>query len=119
MSTNKPIYKLLDWIDENKLNWNYLSKNKNAIKLLKKNQDKINWYYLSENINAIELLKENQNKIDWDYFSNNPTIFELDYKQMTKNIKPITEEILEKVYNPDRINRLMVIYNFKFEDWFN
>jgi hypothetical protein len=38
---------------------------------------------------------------------------------MTKIFKLLAQEILEKVYNPDRINRLMVIYNFKFEDWFN
>jgi len=36
MSLNKPIYKLRDWIDKNKVNWNYLSKNPNAIEILKK-----------------------------------------------------------------------------------
>jgi hypothetical protein len=30
------MYKLLNWIDKNKLNWNYLSLNSNAIHLLKK-----------------------------------------------------------------------------------
>jgi hypothetical protein len=38
---------------------------------------------------------------------------------MTKNFELINEEILEKALNPDRIKRLMVIYNFKFEVWFN
>jgi hypothetical protein len=42
-----------------------LSKNPNAIELLKENQDKINWFGLSKNPNAIELLKENQDKINW------------------------------------------------------
>ena len=42
---NKPIYKLLDWIDINKLDWNNLSRNKYAIELLKDNKDKIDWYY--------------------------------------------------------------------------
>ncbi len=50
--------KLRDWIDINKLNWEHLSINPNAIELLKENQDKINWDYLSENPNAIELLKK-------------------------------------------------------------
>jgi len=27
---NRPVYKLLDWIDESKLNWKMLSVNKNA-----------------------------------------------------------------------------------------
>jgi len=33
--------KLLDWIDESKINWEYLSLNTNAIELLEANQDKI------------------------------------------------------------------------------
>ena len=61
--------KLRDWIDINKINWDLLSKNPNAIELLKENQDKINWNILSLNPNAIELLKENQNKINWKYLS--------------------------------------------------
>ena len=43
---NKPIYKLYDWIDENKLDWDNLSLTPNAIQLLEANPDKINWYYL-------------------------------------------------------------------------
>jgi len=50
--------KLRDWIDINKINWNYLSLNPNAIELLKENQDKINWCFLSSNPNAIKLLKK-------------------------------------------------------------
>jgi len=61
---NNSIYKLLDWIDINNINWNNLSLNKNAIDLLKNNKDKIEWNNLSLNPNAIELLKENQDKID-------------------------------------------------------
>jgi hypothetical protein len=34
--------KLRDWIDINKLNWNELSFNSNAIELLKENPNKIN-----------------------------------------------------------------------------
>ena len=46
--------KLLDWIDINKIDWNTLSLNENAIELLKKNKNKINWGLLSLNSNAIE-----------------------------------------------------------------
>ena len=35
--------KLRDWIDINKINWDFLSLNKNAIELLKANPDKIDW----------------------------------------------------------------------------
>tara|TARA_B110000261_G_C12770263_1_gene232172 strand:+ start:197 stop:352 length:156 start_codon:yes stop_codon:yes gene_type:complete len=38
-----------------KINWNMLFLNPNAIELLKENPD---WYWLSINPNAIELLKE-------------------------------------------------------------
>jgi len=34
---------LLDWINLEQLSWKYLSKNPNAIDLLKDNQDKIDW----------------------------------------------------------------------------
>ena len=39
MSSFKPIYKLRDWIDINKLSWSLLSGNPNAIKLLEQNPD--------------------------------------------------------------------------------
>ncbi len=89
MSLNRPIWKLRDWIDKDKLNyyclsenekaidyllenpelieWNLFSRNSNpiAIELLEKNKHKINWSILSYNENAIELLKRNPDKIDW------------------------------------------------------
>ena len=83
-------YVLLDWIDENKLDWEFLSKNPNSIDLLKERikyekaltdaqfnrlENKINWKSLSENPNAIDLLKENQDKINWFVLSSNPAIF--------------------------------------------
>ena len=73
MSLNKPIWKLRDWIDIDKLEWDYLSlsTNKNAISLLEKNLDKIDWSNLSENKNAISLLEKNLDKIDWKYLSFN------------------------------------------------
>jgi len=42
-----------------------LSRNPNAIDLLKANPDKIHWSYLSSNPNAIDLLRDAQHKIDW------------------------------------------------------
>ena len=65
---NKPIYKLLDWIDESKLNWYHLFTNPKAVKLLEANQYKINQDYLSLNPNAIELLEANTYKNKWGLF---------------------------------------------------
>ena len=46
-------YKLKNWINIQNLDWSYLSNNINSIELLKKNPDKINWETLSANPNAI------------------------------------------------------------------
>lgn len=73
---------LLNWININDLNWCILSKNSNAIELLKDNYNKISWSNLSINPNAIELLKENQHKIDWFQLSENPSIFEIEHMPM-------------------------------------
>jgi len=88
-------YVLLDWIDKDKLNWELLSKNPNAIDLLKENIDKIDrsmWSILSANPNAIDLLKDKINyeksltydqylqletKIDWIMLSQNPNAINL------------------------------------------
>jgi len=65
-------YKLLDWIDIDKLDWVELSRNPNAIHLLEQNPDKICWKHLSRNPNAVFLLEQNQDKIDWAMLSRNP-----------------------------------------------
>ena len=53
---------LKNWINVEKLDWTYLSKNPNAIDLLEANPDKINWRYLSSNPEAIHILKTRRNK---------------------------------------------------------
>jgi hypothetical protein len=45
----------------NKINWNNLSLNPNAIRLLERNMDKINWNNFSLNPNAIRLLERTNN----------------------------------------------------------
>ena len=121
--------KLRDWIDINKINWDGLSINPNAIELLKENQDKIcwfnlsyntnsiellkknknkiNWIILSENPNAIELLKENQDKINWFRFSENSNIFTYDYKLMKETMKNsgIAEELMSVIFHPKNMNK--------------
>ena len=67
-----PHMKLKDWVDINKLNWHFLSNNKNAIGLLEQNMDKISWYNLSFNENAIYILEQNIDKISWNALSENP-----------------------------------------------
>ena len=94
-----------------KINFKYLLSNINAIELLKENQDKIDWYWLSSNINAIEILKENQDKINWKLLSKNPSIFTYDYEKIKNNFKDLKDEIIAKALHPDRLFKLMKIYN--------
>ena len=92
-NTNPKVIKLLEKQikeDPDSIDWEKLSGNPNAIKLLDRNKDKIVWAYLSSNSGAIELLKERieyeiklkkkdyallSNKIDWDSLAANPSIF--------------------------------------------
>ena len=99
--------KLRDWVDINKIDWNGLSFNSNAIELLKENKNKINWDCLSSNPNAIELLKENQDKINWWYFSQNSNIFTYDYKLMKEKMKNsgIAEELMSVIFHPKNMNK--------------
>jgi hypothetical protein len=46
--------KLLDWVPLEKLDWDGLSSNPDAIHLLDKNPDKIDWYWLSMNPGIFE-----------------------------------------------------------------
>ena len=75
---------------QDKLNFQLLSLNENAIEILKDNIDKIDWKNLSLNINAIELLKDNIDKIDWNNLSLNINAIEL----LKDNIDKINYENL-------------------------
>ena len=123
--------KLRDWVDSNKLDWNCLSRNLNAVDLLEKNLDKIRWGLLSSNPNALHLLERNLDKIDWVRLSSNPSaihllernldkinwmclsknpsIFEYDYKSMTKRCNIYEEELIAKRFHHDNYH--------KFEEW--
>jgi hypothetical protein len=56
------------------IDWYHLSRNSEAIQILKANPKKINWKGLSYNTSdeAIQLLKNNSDKISWDILSYNP-----------------------------------------------
>ena len=54
-----------------KVNCDTLSRNKNAISILEKNLDKVVWYYLSYNINAISILEKHLDKVVWSMLSYN------------------------------------------------
>ena len=77
-------YKLYDWVIEDNLVPDYLSKNYNAIDYLKEKNLLINYKNLSANTNkkAVELLRkrieeQQPNSIDWDQLSKNQSAMPL------------------------------------------
>ena len=112
--SNKPIYKLIDWIEKFSINdhycQDYISINPNAIDYLKKNPHLINWITLSSNSNAIEILENNLDEIDENSIFRNSSIFTYDYKKIKENKKELNEEIIIKALHPKRMLRLMEIY---------
>ena len=86
-----------------KIDWDELSGNINAISILEQNVDKIDWKYLSRNPMAIHLLEQNQDKIDWCYLSYNPNIFCCDYDYYKKRMDIHREELMMKVFHPRRL----------------
>ena len=111
LSLNKNAINILEQ-NLDKIDWSYLSQNPNAIHLLEQNQDKINWIELSENPNAIHLLEKNQNKIEWNNILQNPSIFEIDYQVLQQRIEPFKEELIAKCFHPDRLIRYLETYNY-------
>ena len=99
-----------------KINWIYFSENPNGMHLLEKNIDKINWNLLPKNPNAMHLLEKNMDKIDWHYLLRNPNIFTYDYNKMKKNraVSGMTEELIAKVFHPDRLLRICETYKIQF-----
>ena len=74
---------------------------------MKEKQNKINWVLLSKNPNAIELLKKNQDKINWLCLSSNLNIFTYDYKKMKETIKNsgIAEELMSVIFHPRNMKK--------------
>jgi ribosomal protein L24E len=88
-----------------KISWFWLSRNPNAIHLLEKNPEKISWDHLSVNPNAIHLLEKNPKNIDWVCLSRNPSIFVLDYQVIKENKRVLNEEIIQYFYHPKRMSK--------------
>ena len=100
---------LRNLIDLDKLNWSYLSGNKNAIHILEHNLDKVDWSELSGNINAIHILENNLDKVDWYYLSLNENIFTYDYKKMQFLMESsgLKEEIINTYYSPNNVSKFI------------
>ena len=78
----------------------HLSKNINAIHLLEKNLNKVDWYHLSANPNAIHILEKNLDKVNWYYLSGNPNAIHI----LEKNLHKVSWDNLSE--NPNAIHIL-------------
>ncbi len=91
--------------------------------LFKKNNPKVIWEPLSGNPNAIYILQKNKKKIDWEYLSKNPNaihlLFKYDYMAMKQNNKDFCEELVKKVFNPERLLSLCKSFNMDLLDYTN
>ena len=75
--------------------------------------DKINWNYLSKNPEAIHLLEKNVDKINWSKLSQNPAIFVLDKNAMRKQIdNGFAEELIASALHPRHFKRNIELYNY-------
>jgi hypothetical protein len=133
--------KLRKWIPFDKLDWNYLSKNPNAIPMLEKNLDKVNWQllslnpnaihileknldnvdwkWLSQNPNAIPILEQNLDKVDWERLSRNPNIFEYDYNAIKNRMYKkggIAEDLMKNRFHPINLHKFKLWGISGFED---
>lgn len=75
---------LIDFEKEHMVDWQCISKNKHAIKIIEKNLNKIEWRWLCTNENAIHIIENNQNKINWSLLSRNKGIFKDSYEPYMK-----------------------------------
>jgi hypothetical protein len=72
--------------------------------------DKVNWDRLCINPNAIHILEQNLDKVRWYILSRNPFIFEIDYEAMQNRFRgTYGNELIEKQFHPSNID--------KFEGW--
>jgi len=92
------------------------NRNPNAIHILEQNIDKINWGLLTLNPNAEKLLNENKDKINWYWISDNPCIFEINYKKLEERINIFKEELIKKIYHPNKLWYYIEKYNYDIGD---
>jgi len=98
----------------NKICWACLSENPAAMHLLEQRPEKINWSHLARNPAALNLLEQNQDKTDWHFYNfiwENPAIFEPDFQHMKElQCAFYKEELMQKVFHPRRIARLIDMF---------
>ena len=94
-----------------RIDWNWLSENPNAMALLEANPGRIDWQELSRNQAAIHLLEANQDKIRWTRLSLNTAIFQYDYEAIRERCGVFKEDLMKERFHPRNL------IAGKFKDW--
>jgi hypothetical protein len=111
-------FKLLPWIPLEKLDWNNLSLNPNAIELLKEHPENIRWDYLAGCTNDIDFLIENcKNHNIWYWLSENPNDKAIEL--LRKNLKRIDWYCLAENPNDKAIELLLENPDKIYWYWFS
>ena len=95
------IYKLLDWININKLNFYCLFENKNVLELLEEDKNDNYWNYLSLNSSEINYMENNIDKINWYYLSKNKNSINI----LDNRYSIYKEELIQKALHPSKLQR--------------
>jgi hypothetical protein len=64
--------------------------------------NKLYWEILCTNPNAIDMITQNKHRINWEMISYNPEIFKIDYLKMKS---PIGEELAKYCFHPSNIHK--------------
>jgi hypothetical protein len=104
---NRKVYKLLDWLTIDNLDFDSLNNNENAVDLLLEYPDKIDYNKLCYNPNAIHLIKDwiakkEFDKINWNNLCLNPTDEAIDILEMDASI--VNSKYTMKIYETNLIN---------------
>ena len=89
------------------VDWKMLSANPAAGHILETHENNIDWLALSANPGTIHILKHNIDNIYWPLLCENPAVYELDTAAMRQQMQPIAQELTERVYHPNRVQRIM------------
>ncbi len=116
---NSPDVSELESYIYHKISYN-ITKNTEAIALIKNNIGVINYRYMAENCNGLDIILEKEIKDDilspnrqpnWaimEGYENNSSLFDLDYITMAKKrSKILYYELIEKAFAPSRISKFL------------
>jgi hypothetical protein len=95
--------------------------NPSALPLLEKCPDQIYWKIASSNPGLIPLLEKNMDKIDWKEICMNENamhlICKIDYEKTKRKQEAFRTELIERIFDPDRISRISKRYDLLFQDY--